>query len=443
MKISKNKYLIFIVILGLFLRLYNLHKSIDFGWDQERDAFAAKQILVEKKPILIGPRVVGETGFMLAPHFFYILAPFYLIANLHPYATIVFIAVYSLIFIISSFFIIKKIYSQKIAYLFTYIWSILSLAIYIDTISWNPLLIPSLLIFLLHILNSFKFQKTKDFLLLGIYLGFVFNIHVQSIILFFMAFIFIISKIKNIKNILFIMLGFAINFIPLLVFDLRHNFLNFNLLINFFKNNNSARDSLAFVPVWTNYISSLFSINSTSLSIFFWLILAIILYKLAKININNKLLFYAWLFFPIIFIIYGKRPSEYYFNFCLPIIILTISQFVVNLKINPKILSLILIIFTIPTFYQKIKTTKHNPVSLNNKINAVKYIKRIVQNDKFNISYNVTLGQENGYSYLMEYYKVKPSNNFDDPLIEILIPSQKDYPTFGNISIKIPNSFNK
>jgi len=439
----KNKYLILITFLALFLRLYNLPNSINFSWDQERDAFVVKQILIEKKPVLIGPRVVDDQGFMLGPYFFYILAPFYLITNLNPFATILFIAFYTLLFTISSFFILKKIFSQKIAHIFIFIWSILPMAITIDTISWNPLLVPFLFIFLLYLLNVLDLKKIKNLIILGFYLGFSFNIHVQLIILTFISFIFLINKKNILKNILYTILGFLISFLPLLIFDLRHNFINLNLFLNFFGSTSSIKNPFAFLPVWTNYVSALTIIKSNFLSILFWFIFALILFIFSKKNKFNKLFFFTWLFFPIIFIFYGKRPSEYYFNFSLPIIILVLSQIIVNLKINSKILSILLFLLIFTSISNRLKENNISSLSLANKIKVVKYIGQVTNNEKFNISYSVPIGQNNGYSYLMDYFKIKPTGDPKDPLIEIIIPGQENYPTFNGISLKIPSSFNK
>jgi len=440
----KNKILIIIVALGIFLRLYHLPNSIGFAWDQERDAFTVKQIIVDKKLTLIGPRVVNDRGFMLGPYFFYILLPFYLITNLNPNAIILFIATYSFIFLISSFFILKKIFSSKIALIFISIWSVLPLAISIDTISWNPLLIPFLFILLLYLLTTLNFNKIKNWLLLGFYLGFCFNIHVQLIILSFTAFIFLFIKIskKNFfKKVIFLFLGFLLSFLPLLIFDLRHNFLNLNLLLSFFSKSSSVKNYFAFIPVWTNFVSYIFIIKSQFLSILFWLIVAIILFFLSKKNILNKILLFTWLFFPIIFIFYGQRPSEYYFNFCIPIIVLAFSQLIV--KINLKIVFIILFLAALLSIYFKLQKNTVDSYSLANKTTVVKYISQKVDQHQFNLSYNVPIGQNSGFSYLLDYLKIKPTNNSKDPLIQIIIPAQTKYPSFGNISIEFPYPFNE
>lgn len=440
----KNKILIIIVCLGLFLRLYHLSDSIGFGWDQERDAFIIKQIIVSKKLTLIGPRVVNDQGFMLGPYFFYILLPFYLITKLNPYATVLFVAIYNIIFLISSYFILKKIFTSKIALVFISIWSFLPLSISIDTISWNPLLVPFLFIFLLYLLDILDFNKIKSWLLLGFYLGFSFNIHVQLSILSFIAFVFLLTKISKkdfLKRIIFLFSGFLLSFLPLLLFDLRHNFLNLHLFLNFFLNNSSIKHYFAFIPVWTNFISFIFVIKSQFLSIMFWLIIILILFTLVKKNILNKIFLLTWLFFPIIFIFYGQRPSEYYFNFCLPVIVLVFSQLIA--KINSKIIFISIFSFFLLSIHLKFQKSTTDSYSLANKIIVVKKIGDVTNYRHFNLSYDVPFGQNNGFSYIMDYLKIYPTNNPKDPLIQIIIPAKSEYPSFGDISIKFPYPFNE
>lgn len=441
----KNKLIIFIVALGLFLRLYHLPSSITFAWDQERDAFTVKQLLVDKKPILIGPRVVNDQGFMLGPYFFYLLVPFYLVTNLHPYATILFVAFYSLVFLLASFFILKKLFSQKIALIFTFIWSVLPLAISVDTISWNPLLVPFLFIFLFYLLKTLDFSKIKNWLILGFYLGFSLNIHIQLVIFLFITFVFFLFNYQKyfLKNLFFLILGFLSSFLPLLIFDLRHQFLNLHLFLNFFQNSASVKNPFAFIPVWTNYINAIFSIKYTLFSILFWVFLSFTLFFLSKSNKINRVLFFTWIFFPIIFIVYSKRPSEYYFNFCLPIIVLAFSQLIAKLKINFNLILLVGIFLSFFSIFLKLQKKTIQSFSLANKIQVVKYISQKVNHQKFNLSYDVPFGQNSGYSYLLDYFNNTPTNNPNDSLIQIIIPAKLNYPSFGDISLKIPASFSQ
>lgn len=307
-------------------------------------------------------------------------------------------------------------------------------------------MVPSLFIFLFYLLKKLNFNKLRNWVFLGFYLGFSFNIHVQLIILSFISFLFILFKkpiTKIIKNTSLLLLGFVTSFLPLLIFDLRHNFLNLNLFLDFFRKSNLVRESFAFIPVWVNYMDKLFFTNSFILAILFWVSIAFFLFVLSKKNIFTKILFFTWVFFPLMFIVYGKRPSEYYFAFSLPIIILVLSQLLSKVKTKNFIIYSSVILISSVSIFLKLKRNHIYAFSLANKINVVKYIKEKTADQKFNISYSVPFGQNSGYSYLMDYFEVEPTNNPDDPLIEIVIPGQDTlYKTFGDISVKLPFPFN-
>ena len=116
---------------------------------------------------------------------------------------------------------------------------------------------------------------------------------------------------------------------------------------------------------------------------------------------------------------------------------------IIRLKVSFKftLFSLVLISFFLICF--KIKNHNIGSFSLANKAKVVKYIGKVTENKKFNLSYSVPAGQNSGFSYLLYFYKVIPSNGFNDPLIQIIIPSQNKYKSFGDISIDFPFPFNQ
>ena len=66
-------------------------------------------------------------------------------------------------------------------------------------------------------------------------------------------------------------------------------------------------------------------------------------------------------------------------------------------------------------------------------------IKKQSKNKSFNVGFAVPLGQDNGFRYFMKIYQVKESGNWNDPLIEVRIPPQKDNIVIDTyIGVKIP-----
>jgi len=427
----------FVFVIFTLQRMWMLPQTISFAWDQERDAQIVEKILTQFSLPLIGPRVVGDNGFYLGPYFYYLLAPFYLISSHHPKAMIYFIAFTTTTFFVLSFITFQKLYGQKVTLLFLAIWSFLPATVTQDRISWNPILIPLMFSCLIFTLDRLKNSK-KYFIILGLILGLIFHIHFQGLFYLVFTLIYLISKNnKSVIHILWILFGFILTSLPLIVFDLRHQGINLNLFINFFTNSeNSAKSISAFLPVWSNFINLIIGINSTAVSIIFWSLLLIFGY----INRQKPYIFsFTLLLFitPIAFMIYGKRPSEYYFNYLLPIIILYLSIFITQLKIPYYLIIPLYFLFSFNSF----KSIRPSPTSLFYKNDIVQKAKEILQDKPVYISYDTPLGQNNGFDYLIKYYKINRSTNPSDPGVQFIIPKKENLPTSGDISLFIPKQF--
>lgn len=323
--------LIIVFAVFIFFRTFNLPQRLGFGWDQERDVNAAVSIL-SGHFTLIGPRVQSSTGFFLPPYFFYLIAPFYAITGGNPTATILFIGFWSIMFFAVSYFVISKIFSKKTALIFLAFWAVSPLAVAADTITWNPVVIPLAFVALIYFTyRYFKSHKKLDLFLIGLTFGLGVSFHTQFIftLLFLLPIIYDILKSKKLLGLAGGAVGFVIPFIPIFLFDLRHNFLNMKLALDFLKNQNPL---VRVLPVWNNFISLIFGVNSSifvGAIVFISISMALVwLVKSVKDNIHKKLfigLALTWIFSPLLFFIFAKNPSEYYFNFLLIIVALSVS----------------------------------------------------------------------------------------------------------------------
>ena len=447
LKIVKRDYflalLLLIFLLFSFFRFYNLDKRVIFDWDQERDAFAIKRILIEKRLTLIGPRVLGPEGFFLGPYFTYLLAPFYFLTRLHPKAMVFFLIVYNFGFFALTFLVLKKLFNHSIALIFLLIWSLHPGLIGIDTIVWNPILVSLVIIGVWYLVSQ------SQWFLTGILLGLGVNFHFQMIFLlpFYLSFLFFEGGKTVFKKLAVSFVGFLIPFLPLLVFDLRHNFLNFRLLSDFISKKGEAFNGLAWLPVWKNVAVGFIGKDTPFLLMaFYFLPLLIALYLLRRETEKFKQKFFLatiilWLVFPFGFTFFGQRPSEYYFNFLYPFLILLFAYFLLKIIKDWRLIFLLLLLF----FFFRIDQLKAGlqPNSLGSfyKEKVVQRIDEIGQGKKFNVSFSVPLGLDTGYRYLLEFYQIKQSQDPDDPLFQIVIPPQKENELFGRIGLQVPHSF--
>lgn len=434
-KNSNSKLLLLLIFaVFIFLRLWHLPQISIFSWDQERDARVVEKIITRFDLPLIGPRVVGDNGFYLGPYFFYLLTPFYWLSHLHPIATLYFLIFISASFFIFTFLTLKKIFNFKVAAIFLLIWGLLPATISHDQIAWNPILIPLSFSFLLLFLHYFR-DDYRYYLLLGFFLGLTFHFHFQALFysLFSLGYLFY-QKPKSFLKFLWLIPGFLLTFLPLLIFDLRHQWLNLQLFFNFFFGPTvTARSLFSFLPVWTNYIAQITGFNNSIFAIVFYFFLLAYGYSQRQRPFFIPLTLLIFLS-PFAFMLYGHRPSEYYFNYLLPIIILYFSVIFSSINLNKYAFLLIFFLLSFLSF----KHIRQNPTSLFYKDQIVKNTKNILGDKDIYLTFSTPPGENNGFDYLIDYYHINRSQNPSRPNVRFIIPPDPSLPTFGNISLFIP-----
>ena len=446
----KKQILISIIVFAVFyfFRFYNIEHRVSFGWDQEQPAYQIKQLIQNYKPILLGPRVVGDKGFFLAPYYTYILVPFFLLSKLHPWAYLFFLLTYNMFFFFISLDLLKKIFDFNHAVFFLLFWSINPMMAHYDVTSWNPIFIPLLIMTTFWLMKKIGVDKHDlYYIFFGLLLGVGINMHFQFIfILFFSTFFLIISrKLLTLKKLILLIASFIFTFFPLLVFDLRHNFLNINLFINFFTeaSRNTSNNIFSWIPVFTNFLEPIIYFKSQTTTFLFYLLaitILVILIKRTQKFLRNFYIsvLFLWLIFPFGFAKYGQRPSEYYFIFLYPFMYIIIINFFQTLK-KSYFLYLFLIIMMMINLNKLKENFKSDNLSLIYRDKLIKNLIPLIKNKKFNISYTVPLGRDTGFKYLIEYYGIKQTNNWSDPLIQIKIPADQSCQLkSGEMGIFIP-----
>lgn len=446
----QNLWLILIVIIFIGLRLYFIKNNLIFDWDQEQFSNQIWDIVKEHKLTLLGPRVTNVRGFFLAPYFTYILIPFYLITNLHPSAMLIFLAILNIMFILVSYFGIKKIFGKISALIFLTLWAFTRYHVEQDIITWWPVTLPLgvvLVWFLLY--NIYKKNKLCDWLLIGLTLGLFINMHFTFILIIFFVVVFWLYQFWQTRRIpwfkVFVsVFSGVVMFWPLLLFDIRHNFLNTKLFLGYFLNPEKTVD-LPFIKTWpevfTNFVQSYTILKSVPLAFIFYLIIMIsLIYLFIKNREFIKNFFFAslilWIALPFIFIKYHARPSEYYFLVYYPFIHLTIASILITLK-KPILSFLIIGLFIITNLWSIIKIPPNNNYNLFQKEKVVLILKSYVKENYFNVSFDGPPNHDTGFRYLIRYYNLKATDK-NAPLYSINAPPKKDDLIIGPYGLMIP-----
>ncbi len=450
-KVFGIKLLIIILIFlsFSFFRFYNLGGRIGFDWDQEQFSTQIRQIVKDKKLTLIGPRVTSDKGFFLAPYFTYLLIPFYLASNLHPSGLIFFLIFFNTAFFFISFYIIKKLFGFGQAVFFLLFWTFNSLLVNYDIVPWWPIFIPlGVLVVWLILLKLYQKNTCRQWILLGLTLGFFCNMHFQfAFLVVFSSFFIFFSRRKivvDIKRIVAGIFSFFATLTPLLLFDLRHKFLNMRLFFNFFTHgiDDQKLNPTIWFSVFTNLIKPLIYTDSFPITIAFYMLIFLLIFYLYRKKSGFNQSFYLsslllWVIFPFIFSKYGRRPSEYYFVFLYPFIYIVIIDFIFLAKRKYIALLIGALIFFInrDSLINGLKTSN---LGLYYKDKIIQELQKQTIGKKFNVSYSTPLGRDTGFKYLIDYYQIKQSGDWNDPLVQIQIPSENCEIRQGSFGLIIP-----
>lgn len=230
----KKKYLLLflLIILGAFLRFYRLSDWLYFNMDEERDAFIVKRILVNHHFTLIGGSVPG--GIYLGPAFYYLSSLPLWISKLSPLGLGI---VASALGVFSIWLIFKfgeKLFNFKVGLIAAALFSSSYLMVIYNRHFWP--LTPAPIVALITIFSLYKIIKEKNYYYCYLLAG-ALIVGLQSdpsnftlILLTLFCWWFYRLPIKK-KQVVIAFLMIAFSHLPLVAFDLRHDFLNSRALI--------------------------------------------------------------------------------------------------------------------------------------------------------------------------------------------------------------------
>ncbi|NMC36453.1 hypothetical protein GYA49_05415 [Candidatus Beckwithbacteria bacterium] len=240
---KQNYLLVLTTIIGAFLRLYHLRSTLIFLGDQGRDASIVRNLLIHSDLILVGPTTsVGKI--QLGPLYYYFMAPWLWLTGYDPIGPALAVALLGIITIPVFYFFTKDLFSKQVAIIATFLYSVSDVIIANTRGSWNPNPMPLATIILLWALYQiYQRKKYAYFILVALSWGVALQLHYMALLLAPVLFIiFALTVWQNKKDVkkmsLYIWLGFLVFIIlalPLIIFDFRHNFINYQGFLEFFQ----------------------------------------------------------------------------------------------------------------------------------------------------------------------------------------------------------------
>lgn len=289
--------LIFLIALGL-RSVEVLAGNYVFSFDQGLYFTDVKNFLDQGKIPLIGS-YTPLIGIFQHPLFYWLLLPFYIIFSGNPYGGMVLMFLISIGAIPLVFLLSKKMYDLKTATIVTLLFSFSYPVSHAARIIWPPLpIFAAIPLYLFSVFNVLE-GKHKYFSLVFLSIGIITAFEIAAgtiLVLPTLVLLFLFSrKSFNAKNLIFSFLLNLILFLPLVIFNFRHENIIFNGIINFLKGNTSSgeviqfssRISLHFDALLTSLINSLTLINPYNL-LLTALIVLIIMVSFRKKIIKDK-----------------------------------------------------------------------------------------------------------------------------------------------------------
>lgn len=426
--LNERTILLFFLLLALFLRLFRIDQYMTFLGDEGRDARVLRDLL-HGNLVFIGPQTsIGNM--YLGPLYYYLTAPALFLSRLNPVGPAIMIAFISVLTIYLTYLIAKNWFGTKTAILSLILFSISPVAIIYSRSSWNPNPMPFFsLIFIYSIYEAVIKGKFKFFILGGISLAFALQMHYLGLLLipvaiFWVVLLYLVIRKKR-KSLLDLriyilksLLVFSVLMSPLILFDLKHNFANFNALSTFFSNrqttiNLNPGNSDRFIPVVRQVTSDLLLGQDRYLSPAISLILIFVFLTLPfkKSNSLPFWILFSWIFFGVLGLsLYKQHVYAHYFGFLYPAIYIFASLSITALfeaKSFYKFLGAFLL-FSIIYYSLKhspLLSTPNNQLSRTEK--AVDSIIAKSQGKPFNFGLIAKQNYDESYRYFLENKKAK------------------------------------
>ncbi len=232
---KKSLPLVIIFILAFAVRFYNFPERITF-WSEQARSLTVSANYINDKFSLLGQEYfrTDSNGHKLftGAMFNYSLIPLLIVSNYDPVPITAFFTLLNLLTGFVVYWAAKKIFNNKIATVAAFLFLFSDVMIYHSLFIWVLNYLPLVGILIIYFLWSFyKKQQKKSVFYLGLLCGL--GISLQYLFAPFagIVFLMVFFKSKNkLKDVFVFALGVVLGNLPMVLFDLRHNFYHLQTL---------------------------------------------------------------------------------------------------------------------------------------------------------------------------------------------------------------------
>lgn len=464
MAVKEKFFLASIVLLATSLRIYLiLRDSVPFAYDMGRDLLWAKDIVFYQTPTLIGP-AASIWGVYFGPLWFYFLSVPLWISGGHPLSAVFATTLTIIATGMLSYLLFKKYLGRLYAFTLSVIILFSATLINISTFAFHANVLPLLTLSMIYF--CFLATVKKPIYIAAAFLAVSLMFHadpapavVFTIVPIFIFFYFKLYRKKVtrgesqddrwwVKLVSLSIVSYLLPLAPLILFELRNNFIQTKSLMAYFLGQNSSLSGqLPFLERVTNRLSIFSEFFTTSfaagnivLTILFLVFFAVGIYQFLKMNkdknlstlfkINALVLITVFLIFTVVFTVEVKN----WYLYGLPVILAFLLTFAtIGLGRARAILPLFLIIYLVANilpFLKDERTTaaRADPANLANQLAALSAIYNDAQKTPqraFSVYVFTPSIYDYHYQYLFWWQGIKEKRGL--PADFSYLPSQPDY----------------
>lgn len=206
--------------------------------DQGTTLLKTYSLWQEKKFTLIGPETsiksTDKHSFFYAPWIYYFLLPFMLVSNWEPLAgsfLFILLNLWALFFLFKG---VKEKFNLKTALIVSIIFTFSPKMVYFSQFFWNPnfLVFCSSLLFYFWVKLNKKEDNFLNIFLSGLVIGFGLGNHYLFILVALPFTLWMISQKNSWKSVFILVEGILLGLLPLVVFEIKHNFYNLKTIFS-------------------------------------------------------------------------------------------------------------------------------------------------------------------------------------------------------------------
>lgn len=455
-----NQVLLLILLLGFFLRIYKPGQLFLYSHDNDLAGWIIKDVVVNKHLRLIGQETSTQ-GIFIGPLYYYLLIPFYLLFNMDPFGGVVLVSLLGIFAIASFYFVFSKIFDNKTGLVAAFIYALSFYTIFNDreVVPTMPVILWCVwFYYAIHLLLEGK--QRIAYMLLGALVGLIWHFNVALVLLLPLIPVthYLSKKSLNPRAVFSGALSLFIFSLPLVVFELRHNYSQIKAL-----HISLTTHQHAIISGYEKFqrVIHLASKNAAGLlwgvlpgisyevTLILLLLLFVVLAARKVLSRNQAIITFLWLLlYAVFFSVYSKILSEYYLNGMMVIWIAVVALGIAYLfkrRDLKKWGKYALLLFGAINLYRFFSLDVNKSGYLERKA-VVSEIRRDAKERNYScvaVSYITKPGYDLGYRYffwLEEMHVNRPQSG--SPVYSIVFPLRKDievHKTFGAIGLIYPD----